>query len=260
MGKRIIIVSIALLISLTSFSQIKIISQESLDSVANPALSEKSSFIHFDKKVIGPIVMNEDDKPMKFTFLFHNIGDKSIEISNITTTCGCVRAKSDKDLYEPGEKGVISVSYNPAGHSGKFQRRIFIYADGENSSPLAILTLFVEVSPGKDMSKIYRFQIGDLLLTRKDVTFNGGKDGVERVEIFNSGKRAIIIDVNDELLADFIDFQADPLILRASQKGNIYIKFNSEKYKNSEVKRTYLYLKGLKEDRPEESMITINIE
>ena len=72
MGKRIIIVSIALLISLTSFSQIKIISQESLDSVANPALSEKSSFIPFDKKVIGPIVMNEDDSELKATKSYMN--------------------------------------------------------------------------------------------------------------------------------------------------------------------------------------------
>ena len=212
--------------------------------------------------MIGPVAMNEDDKPMKFTFLFHNIGDKSIEISNITTTCGCVRAKSDKSRYAPGEKGVISVSYNPTGHSGKFQRRIFIYADGEKRLPVALLTLKVDVSPGKDMSKIYRYQIGDLLLSRKDVTFRSGEDGVERIEIFNSGKRAIVVDIDDELLADYVDFQADPMILRASQKGDVYIKFNSEKYleSKSENRRTYLYFKGLKDNRPNESMITINIE
>ncbi len=84
---------------------------------------------------------------------FENIGDKPLQVSNISTSCGCTSAQiviKDKESpifsmhgnpdwvgeVAPGEKAVLRVIYEPAKHpvQGKTEKTIFLRTnDPENS-------------------------------------------------------------------------------------------------------------------------------
>ncbi|MCA9296202.1 MAG: DUF1573 domain-containing protein [Phycisphaerales bacterium] len=46
---------------------------------------------------------------------FTNTGDGTLKITEVKTTCGCTAASLPKYIYQPGESGMMSVSFEPTG-------------------------------------------------------------------------------------------------------------------------------------------------
>jgi hypothetical protein len=69
------------------------------------------------------------DTEAKVDFTFTNKGKRTITIRRVRTTCGCTAAKMSKDVYEPGEKGTLSVTFRFEGRTGKQLKTIFVTTD-----------------------------------------------------------------------------------------------------------------------------------
>lgn len=59
-------------------------------------------------------------------FEFTNTGDAPLMIVSASTSCGCTKPEYPLKPLQPGEKGVLKVTFNPAGRPGEFTKTITI--------------------------------------------------------------------------------------------------------------------------------------
>jgi hypothetical protein len=51
--------------------------------------------------------------PIEKTFMVMNNGDGLLEIKSITTSCGCTKAKINKEKINPGDSAELIISFSP---------------------------------------------------------------------------------------------------------------------------------------------------
>ena len=146
--RRYILTIFALFFLGTASAQLKIIPRERIDSIANPPLAANAAFMKFESTRIDAGCMNESDRPETFEYVYTNTGNAPITVSRLVATCSCVVAEYDSMTVAPGKKGTVYVRYNPEGHPGTFERRVYVYTN-DNKQPSAVLRLSVEVRETK---------------------------------------------------------------------------------------------------------------
>ena len=74
--------------------------------------------INFDENFydFGTIAQGEK---VSHTFSFRNIGDGPLQITDVTTSCGCTASKYSTKPVAPGESGTVEVIFDSYGREGK---------------------------------------------------------------------------------------------------------------------------------------------
>lgn len=81
------------------------------------------------------------------TFVFKNIGNKTLKIENIQSTCGCSVPQLEKKEYEPGESGTVEVRFHAPTTSGETKKQLYIISnDPSNSRAQLELRAVVQVN------------------------------------------------------------------------------------------------------------------
>ncbi len=257
MNHRRLVIFILLLLPVLSSAQMKILPKEKVESVANPKLSPLSASLKFDVKDIKAPVMNEDDPPADFTFRFRNVGDKPLKIHKIISTCTCAKAVAEHTEIQPGREGSIKLTYNPKGHPGKFNRRVFVYCD-TTSNPAAVLTLSVEVDNSGDLSGLYPVQMGKIRLRRSQANFHADKRAEESLRFINLSGKPLKLEAEEMFLPSCLSFRTEPEVVEDSKEGMIVISYDPEKGKPA-TREIPLILK-MQGTRPSEATIKVIIE
>lgn len=254
---RFILTSITVLISvLTADAQLRMIPKEKIDNVADPRLSPDSASVRFDTRHIVAQPMNEDDAPSTFVFRFENVGVSPLKIDRLVTTCSCASASIDKREVQPGEKASISVRYDPKGHPGRFERRVFVYTSGGND-PAAVLKLTVEVENGKDLSGLWPVQMGPIRLRRSSVDFIQRDKAVEKLRFINLSGKPLKLDCEEMFLPECLTFSAEPETVENGSEGEIVIAYDPSKPGADKPMKVILKGLGLP---PTRSTITVNLK
>jgi hypothetical protein len=81
--------------------------------------------ISFDKTTWNFGEVWEGDTAVCY-FSFKNVGDSTLKILDIRSTCGCAVAALKKKVYETQEGGKIKVNFFSRGRKGKITKSIFI--------------------------------------------------------------------------------------------------------------------------------------
>ena len=223
---RFIMVCAAVMVSaMTADAQLRMVSREKLQEVANPALSADSSSLSFEQKHIIAEPMNEDGAPKSFVYRFTNIGKETVAIKRLVSTCSCASAVCPVKEVAPGASAEISVTYNPKGHPGKFERKIFVYTQDGNS-PAVVLRLSVEVATGADLSQEWPVQMGSIRLRRSEVAFSAGAKGVEQLRFINLSGRPLTLQCEESFLPDCLSFRTEPSVVEDGAEGVIVISYD----------------------------------
>jgi len=74
----------------------------------------------------------DQGEKVKASFAFKNSGDGPLDILKVVPTCGCTTAELDKKQYQPGESGIISVTFNTQRFPGKVTKRITVESNDPN--------------------------------------------------------------------------------------------------------------------------------
>ena len=185
--------------------------------------------------------MNEDDAPVVFRYSFRNVSDRHLKIDRIVSTCSCASASCPVSSVAPGESSEILVRYNPKGHPGRFERRIFVYTDNDNG-PAAVLKLSVEVSTGQDLSADWPLQKGGIRLRRGSVEFVEGVRSVEKIRFINLTGKDLNLQCEESLLPPCLSFRSEPEMVKDGQTGEMVISYDPSKQSRSSMK---IMLKGL---------------
>lgn len=206
----------------------QVIPQNVLDSIANPPIAQDKALV-FERTDIGSIRMSEDDTPVDFTFDFSNAGNTPLVITRVETSCGCAVANYSKQPVQPGGKGRITVTYDPAGHPGKLSHRIFVFTGTSGTSPAARLTLEGEITPSTNAAlRGYPVAMGALRLKSKNVSvgeISRSASKTERIECVNSGNKPLRLRAM-AMTPDWISFRTEPAVIAAGETADLVVTVN----------------------------------
>lgn len=235
-------------------AQLKLVSKEKLRSVNSPQLSRDSASLGFANLHIVAEPMCEDDAPKTYVYEFANIGHRRLEISRIVSTCSCAQAVCTKKVMAPGEKAEIRVTYNPKGHPGKFERKIFIYTADE-TAPAAVLKLTVNVENSLDIAGQYPLGMGKIRLKSAAVRFEEGVSDVRKIKFINVSGRVLRFDCDRTFLPDCLIFYAPPT--RPLEEGEMVVRYDSTKPGAREKMSIFLNELGVP---PSQSALTVYLD
>lgn len=253
---RFILVCFAAMASaLTAAAQLRMVSKEKLEQVSDPRHSADSAFLAFDTRHIVAEPMNEDDTPKTFVYRFTNVGEHALQIKRLVSSCSCAAAVCTVREVVPGASAEISVRYNPEGHPGKFERKVFVYTQDGND-PSAVLKLSVDVSAGADLSGEWPVQMGSIRFRRSEVTFKSGEKAVETLRFINSGDRPVSLDVDRDFLPACLSVSFDRDLVEPGEEGVIRIAFDPSMSGVREAMKVILKGLGLP---PTRSTLTVTV-
>lgn len=96
------------------------------------------------------VAADPSDKKAEADFSFTNGTSHPIELGKIHTSCGCTTAEVSKKIYQPGESGVVHVTFNMSGRKGIQEKLIIV----ETESPTPdVLKLRVEIPDSVKVDK-----------------------------------------------------------------------------------------------------------
>ncbi|MDR0789972.1 MAG: DUF1573 domain-containing protein [Bacteroidales bacterium] len=82
------------------------------------SIVENSAAIKFERDAIDFKDLTNGEL-VTGSFKFSNVGKYDLIISEVTTSCGCTVADYPKEAIKPGGEGMITVTYDSKGYSGK---------------------------------------------------------------------------------------------------------------------------------------------
>lgn len=112
----------------------------------------------------------EEKGAVSCTFSFTNEGDLPLIITQVTTDCGCTTSSYTQEVIEPGAKGSVQVSYNPAGRPGTFVKNVRIYSNSGEEPVKALIKGTVTTLGGVD-ARQYSYEVGPLKVSNKSLSF-----------------------------------------------------------------------------------------
>lgn len=97
-----------------------------------------------------------------------NSGDKPLVITRVQSSCGCTATEFTRDEVAPGDTARVTLTYNPKGRPGKFEKDVYVYTTGvPRRSQLSIKGKVIE-SP-LEVDKRYPVAAGALRMENKVV-------------------------------------------------------------------------------------------
>ena len=125
------------------------------------AMMAQNPVITFEKTEHDFGKINEADGRVSVVFAFKNEGMAPLVLSNVRASCGCTTPTWTKEPVEPGQTGSITVTYNPNGRPGRFQKTVTITSNA--SEPTKKVYIKGEVIPkqAKPVNK-YNVSVGEL--------------------------------------------------------------------------------------------------
>lgn len=193
------------------------------------AVSAQKPVIEFSKKTHDFGTINEADGKVTTVFEFTNTGMAPLVVNRVRASCGCTTPNWTKTPIEPGQKGTISVTYNPAGRPGRFTKTITVSSNATESDTRLIIRGEVTPKP-VDKSVQYPVKMDELGLKTNLLQFNTlikGTEGQRTINVANFGTEDIRISVQNPF--PYLEIGIIPEVLKPNETGNIYVKFNTNR-------------------------------
>ena len=142
--------------------------------------------------------INEADGRVTTVFEFKNEGMTPLVLSNVRASCGCTTPKWTREPIEPGATGNITVTYNPNGRPGRFQKTITITSNAKEATVRLYIKGEVIPKPTKPVEQ-YPIAMGVLKLKKKSLNFgiikNTTTGKMLEIEYSNSTNEVIHVDL-----------------------------------------------------------------
>ena len=218
----------SVMLSLESYAQIKIIPQQKLDSVVNTPTVKGDNISFEGGSIISFGTINEDDGVWSTAVEWSNKSDKPLVITSTKTSCSCLQAVARRESVASGGRSVVELRYNPKGHPGSVEQRVFVYTNLSTSQPTAVLKVKGEVKPSLNHTADYPYSRGVLLMRRDTIVFEGDKIQVERIVCMNNGSRAMRLEADTLLSSRGLKLKTEPEVLAPGQEGDMIISYTPE--------------------------------
>lgn len=139
-----------------------------------------STDIAFEERVYNFGTIKEEKGKVSHTFVFQNKGKTPILLNDINSACGCIGKVSTKGPVKPGEKGKVTITFDPSYKSGFFSKEIVVLSNnGENYNRIWVEGIIEATEHPLEEEYPYNFGSG-LYLRLKVMAFGYLKPGETR--------------------------------------------------------------------------------
>lgn len=190
-------------------------------AIVTSSMAQNTNII-FEKKSYDFGTFSEDGDSPTCNFKFTNNGKEAVAIIHVQTTCGCAVASYTRTPIAPGQTGKISITYNPQGRPGKFNRSALVsFSDSSEKVKLYISGMVTQGVERKH--KTFPYVIGDLQLKTTGLRFNQmrGKEQEQNIMVVNSGKTPLRLQFRSS--DSSLSGRMEPNILVPDNMGEIRI-------------------------------------
>ena len=125
------------------------------------AMMAQQPVITFEKTEHDFGKIHEEDGRVSVQFEFKNEGMAPLVLSNVRASCGCTTPTWTKEPVEPGQSGSITVTYNPNGRPGRFQKTVTITSNASEATKKVYIKGEVIPKQAKPVNK-YTVAVGAL--------------------------------------------------------------------------------------------------
>jgi hypothetical protein len=171
--------------------------------------------------------IKEADGPVTFQFAFTNTGAEPLIIKNVATSCGCTTPNYPKEPVLPGAKSSITVSFNPAGRPGRFEKTITIYTNGDPETQMLKITGEV-IAKEPTIEDQYPNNLEGLRLKTLQIAFNNvspSEKSTQSVEVLNNTNNPMKVGFFD--VPNFLKIQIAPEVIPPMGKAQITVVYDA---------------------------------
>ena len=185
--------------------------------------------ITFEKTTHDFGKINEADGRVTTVFEFTNEGMVPLVLTNVRASCGCTTPKWTREPIEPGAKGNITVTYNPNGRPGRFQKTVTVTSKAATATTKLYIKGEVIPKPVKPTDQ-YPIAMGELRLKKTTLNFGPvtkGSNKMLTIEYANTTDKPITVDLLTRDQDKYFAPQVTKKDLQPSETGQIQIALQS---------------------------------
>ena len=195
------------------------------------AMMAQDPVITFEKTEHDFGKINEGDGRVSTVFTFKNEGMAPLVLSNVRASCGCTTPTWTKEPVEPGQTGTITVTYNPNGRPGRFQKTVTITSNATEPTKKVFIKGEVIPKQAKPVNK-YNIAVGDLSMKTKVLDLGTVKKGETKqgeLEYTNLTKEDHKVELATNSLTDaFLATQVSLAEVKPNEVGKFLFAFDSK--------------------------------
>lgn len=172
-------------------------------------------------------VVKEDGGNHTYTFVFSNVGEEPVVITNVRSSCGCATPDWTKQPVKPGEKGFVKVDFNPRNMPGKFNKTIVVSTNG--ITPNKVLRILGDVTPReRTIEDEFPYVIGSIRFRTNHLSFGNMAPGTVKTDSL------AFINLTDQNLSisfpnipPHLEIKVTPATVKPKQRGKVEITYNA---------------------------------
>lgn len=186
--------------------------------------------------------------PVTVKYGFTNTGDKPLVISNVTVSCGCMKADWTKDPIPAGERGEVTAVFDTEA-IGQFYKEVGVYCNASNLPIYLDFSGEVTADP-KDYAYTHQFGYGAVRLNKDEIVFDDVNEGdTPQFEILvanttNKAYSPVLMH-----LPPYLSAKAEPEVLGSQKNGKIIVTLDTKKLPKLGITRTSVYLSRFMGDK-----------
>ena len=193
------------------------------------AMMAQQPVITFEKTEHDFGKINEGDGRVSVDFVFKNEGMAPLILSNVRASCGCTTPSWTKEPVEPGQSGTITVTYNPNGRPGRFQKTVTITSNASEATKKVYIKGEVIPKQAKPVNK-YNLTVGALNMKTRLLDLGVIKKGEEKVgELEYTNLKAEDHNVDLAVAEPFLLTQVTLPNVKPNEVGKFIIALDSKK-------------------------------
>ena len=156
-----------------------------------------------------------------YHFAFTNKGDAPLVIRHVDISCGCITAHWNRKPVMPGERGLITITYDPKRQTGKFSKAVIVNTNSGGAFNIRLHVSGEVVHSLVDTPKEHPFTIGSLLLESDTIYWDTSDQESRPFRLTNRGNTPRSISVSKP---DYLDVYCNPLSLLPNTQGHLIIR------------------------------------
>ena len=222
-------------------AQIRIIPQNKLLE-AEPKAADGSP-LRFEHEEVQFGTIDEMSGVWRGSAKLRNLGSKTLAITQVKSTCGCLKAELAKRVIAPNEEITVALKYYPRGHAGRVRQRVLLYTNLSDEKPSVLLTLTGLVTASEDRSDDYPYTRGVLRLRQDAVRLSGERE-VLRLAFMNGGSTELNLEVDKNILPKGLNVRFEPSKVAPKGQGEMVVEYTPTA-ETTPSTLSKIYIKGL---------------
>ena len=200
--------------------------------IAAAALWAQKPVIEFQQTTHDFGKINEADGRVTTVFNFTNTGMSPLVLSDVRASCGCTTPKWTREPVEPGQQGAITVTYNPNGRPGRFQKTITITSNADPATTKLFIKGEVIPKTAKPVDN-YPVKMGNLGLKVNTIDFGDitkGTRAEKTIGYANQTNDTLRVEClsAEKFIIGGINVEKQVAVVAPNTMGELQITFDAE--------------------------------